>query len=91
LAQQEEVLEVPIKITQRKIAKIALDNPEYPFFLAWVWQSLLLNQGHVPTVAKTIEWSTSALMKQIFKDTHLWQELGHLREKAGLNRFKAPK
>lgn len=91
LAQQEELIEIPTRITKRKVTKISLENSDYPMFLSWLWQNLLKTDGHVPTVAKMIEWSTSSLMKQIFKDTHLWQELNHLREKAGLNRFKAPK
>jgi hypothetical protein len=91
LAQQKEVIETPIHITKRKVTKISLENPDYPIFISWLWQKLLESDGHVPTVAKIINWSTSSLMKQIFKDTHLWQELNYLREKAGLNRFKAPK
>jgi putative hydrolase of the HAD superfamily len=63
--------------------KISLEHEKYPLILAWILHVLKATHGDVSKLAKATGWTSSAWVRQIHKDSRLWQEVQALRSAGG--------
>ncbi len=67
--------------------KIGLSNPKYPLFIAFLFDNLWDNNFSISETAKSINISTSKLIKLISRDIIIWKIVNNYREKLGLKQL----
>lgn len=76
------------EIPQLPTAKISQENPQYPFFIYQLLSLLWTHQGLSAQIAPLMNWTHSALLRQIGRDAKLAQEFHKIRDHFQLARLK---
>lgn len=68
-------------------SRISKDNPRYPFFVWLVLGQIVEDLGEIKGTANRIGWSSSALTRQIGRDSRVSAFFHKLRDQNGLRRM----
>lgn len=69
---------------------ISIKSQDYPLWVAFILDELYKNDFEIVPVAKKLELSNSKLLKIIYRDKIIWDELNVNRKKLGKHPFGSP-
>jgi hypothetical protein len=70
---------------------ISIRNPQYPQLVAGLLDVLFQHEWSVKDAAEVLQITTSRLVKILYRDPELWQEVNRQRENSALPNLKSPR